>query len=109
MSKPTSPELPSTDSPTIACRLSPKQLAERRAQLIPGLLARAEQVSEMPNGLRLRFAHRPGLVPELAKVIEQEQDCCSFLRFHLTTEASAGPVTLDVSGPPGTAEMLRQL
>jgi hypothetical protein len=31
------------------------------------------------------------------------------LRFNLTTEPSAGPVTLDVSGPPGTAEMLRQL
>ncbi len=38
-----------------------------------------------------------------------EQDCCSFLRIRLTMEASEGPVTFDVTGPEGTADMLRKL
>ena len=93
----------------LSCSLTPEQLAVRRQELIPGLFKRAEQVNDIPSGIRFRFAAEPGLLTDLARVIEQEQDCCSFLRFELTTEPSAGPITLDVTGPPGTGEMLRKL
>ena len=63
----------------------------------------------MPNGLRLRFAAKPGLLAELARIIEQEQTCCSFLQFHIAVEAGNGPITFDVTGPSGTREMLRAL
>lgn len=96
-------------SSVFSCSLTPEQLGARRQELIPGLFKRAEQVSDIPNGLRFRFANEPGLLSALARVMEQEQDCCSFLRFELTTQPSAGPITFDVMGPPGTAEMLREL
>ena len=73
-----------------ACSLSPDQLRES-----PGAFARhfkrADDVSEMPNGLRLRFVAKPGLLAELACIIEQEQTCCGFLQFHLAIEAGKGP------------------
>ena len=31
------------------------------------------------------------------------------VRFELKTEAGAGPITFDVLGPEGTADMLRKL
>ena len=98
-------------TPTVgaACKLSPAELAARRQQLIPGLFERAEKVSDIPNGLRFHFICNPGLLADLARIMEQEQDCCSFLRIQLTMEASEGPVTFDVTGPAGTAEMLRKL
>jgi hypothetical protein len=92
-----------------ACSLSPAQLQERRQALIPGLLKRADQVTDLDDGLRLRLAYRDGLLGELARVIEQEQTCCSFLRFQLSVEASAGPIVFEVTGPPGTRQMLRSL
>ena len=92
-----------------ACSLSPDQLRERRRELLPGLLKRADDVSDLPNGLRLRFASRPGLLAELARIIEQEQTCCSFLQFRIEVEASGGPITFEVTGPSGTREMLRAL
>ena len=91
------------------CSLTPEQLQQRRQALIDGLLKRADQVTDLDNGLRLRFAYRNGLLAELARVIEQEHTCCSFLRFQLSVEASAGPITFEVSGPPGTRQMLRSL
>jgi hypothetical protein len=91
------------------CTLSPEELATRRQQLIPGLFKRAEQVSDIPGGLRFRFASHPGLVADLSRVMEQEQDCCSFLRFELTMEPNGGPVSFDVTGPAGTGDMLRKL
>jgi len=98
-----------SEHPPIACTLTPGELNSRRAQLIPGLIERAEQVSDLENGLRLRFASSPGLLADLAGIIDSERTCCSFLRFRVTAEPGTGPVTFDVTGPPGTREMLRSL
>ena len=93
-------------SPPLACTLSPEQLASRRKDLLPGLFAKADQVDDLPDGFRLRFGYRPGLLAELSHVIEQEKTCCGFLRFQVTVEPNDGPIAFDVTGPEGTREML---
>jgi hypothetical protein len=103
------PEAPPALSSEPTCTLTPDQLDAQREQLLPGLFKRAERVEDIPDGLRFRFASRPGLVAELAAIIEKERVCCSFLAFRLITEKSGGPITLEVSGPPGTAKMLSKL
>jgi hypothetical protein len=93
----------------VACTLTPEQMDSAREGLLPGLLARADRVTELENGLRASFATRPGLLAELAQMMEGERGCCRFLRFNLTAEPAAGAITLDVTGPPGTRELLRSL
>ena len=93
----------------VACSLSPQQLHKLRDGLLPGLFQRADKVTDIPNGFRLRFQPRAGLLAEMTRIIGQEQVCCSFLRFQLTIEPGSGPVTFEVSGPPGTREMLKAL
>ena len=95
--------------PPVACTLTAAELEARRQGLLPGLLQKAVDVSDLPNGLRLRFDSAPGLLLELARVMEMERDCCRFLSFDLKADPGAGPVTLEVTGPEGTAEMLRSL
>jgi hypothetical protein len=97
------------DSIPVACTLTPDQLRERRAELLPALFQRAETVTDLPNGFKLQFASGPNLLSELIGVIEQESVCCRFLRFQLSIEPAAGPVTLEVTGPSGTREVLRGL
>lgn len=89
--------------------MSPDELRQRRQELIPGLLERATEVVDVEDGLRLRFTSSPGLLMSLASVTEQEQSCCSFLRFRILVEPHAGDVELEVTGPAGTREMLRAL
>jgi hypothetical protein len=89
--------------------LSAAQLDAKRRQLLPPLFELAETIVEIPDGLRLTFAARPGWLPKCAAVIEQEQAAGSFLAFNLTVEAQQGAVTLDITGLPGTANMLRAL
>jgi hypothetical protein len=103
------PEAPPATSSELTCSLTPDQLDAQREQLLPGLFKKAERVEEITDGLRFMFAHKSGLVSELAAVIEKERVCCSFLSFRLITEKGEGPITLEVSGPAGTAEMLRKL
>jgi hypothetical protein len=91
------------------CTLSPEELKQRRQALIPGLIKQADQVTNLSNGLRLRFENKAGLLTDIARVIEQERDCCSFLHFQLAVEPSGGPITFEVTGPAGTRQMLRAL
>jgi hypothetical protein len=97
------------NSTPIACTLSRDELSQKREELLPGLLKRAEKVSNLSNGLRLHFTATPGLLADLTRVIEQERTCCKFLRFRIAVEPSDGPITFDVTGPPGTRDMLRSL
>jgi hypothetical protein len=90
------------------CSLSPAQLKAQREKLLPGLFKRAT-VTDLRNGLRLRFASKPGLLKGIAQIIEKEQVCCSFLRFNLTVEAGGGDIVFDITGPKGTRELLKAL
>jgi hypothetical protein len=95
--------------PPIACTLSAAELQERRAGLLPGLLARAVERVPVSNGYRWRFTAAKDLLSALAPVIEAERDCCRFLRFVVAAEPDGGPISLEVTGPPGTREFLDQL
>ncbi len=92
----------------LACTLTPQQLREGRGDLLPGLIERADEVTDLENGVRLAFAPRAGLLVELAGVMEREQTCCQFLSFRLDVEPKTA-VVLEVTGPDGTRELLRSL
>jgi len=64
-------------------------------------------MSDLPVTCTLNAAElterQSALLPGLVR------QCCQFLRFDLVVEAGLGPVTLTLSGPEGTADMLRSL
>ncbi len=97
------------DEIPVACTLSADDLAGRRDSLVAGILARAERVTELPEGLRVELASEPGLLADLARFVEQERACCRFLRFALTAEPDGGPIVVEVTGPPGTGAFLRSI
>jgi hypothetical protein len=96
-----------TDLP-IACTLTAAELKQRRAGLLPGLLARARERHPVSNGYRWLLSPADDL-SALIPVIETERRCCRFLRFVVSAEADGGPLSLEVTGPPGTREFLDQL
>jgi len=48
-------------------------------------------------------------VAEPAAVLEKERVCCPLLTFRLIAEKDEGSITLEVSGPLGSAARLRKL
>jgi hypothetical protein len=93
----------------MVCTLTPEQLSAQREGLLPGLMQRADERMPLERGYRMRFTPRPGLLEEIAEVVEQERGCCQFLKFQITVEPSNGPIYLEVTGPTGTREMLDAL
>ena len=90
----------------IACTLSPAALKARHDNLLDALLRRSTECSDLPNGLRLRFAPGGQILADVARAVDAERQCCRFLSFTITVDADGGPITLDLTGPPGTREFL---
>jgi hypothetical protein len=97
------PDLP------VACTLSPEALQARRENLLEALLQRARDRRDVPDGCRLVFAADEGVIGEIARAVDAERRCCRFLQFTITVAPGDGPITLDLTGPPGTREFLAAL
>jgi hypothetical protein len=93
----------------IACTLNADDRRQRRADLLAGLMARAVAADPVDGGMRFRFDASSEVLSELVRVIDAERHCCRFLRFELTVTPDLGPMSLEVSGPPGTAPFLSAL
>ena len=90
----------------MACSLDGRALSARQDELRAGILGSASSVQRLPDGWRWTFAGVPDLFARLAPVVDAERRCCRFLRITLTAAPDLGAVTLDVTGPGGTADFL---
>ncbi|HYT66560.1 MAG TPA: hypothetical protein VEL51_09095 [Vicinamibacterales bacterium] len=63
-------------------------------------------MERLPNGYRWRFRHEPDLFARLGPIIDGERHCCRFLRFAIAADQDRGSVTMEVTGPAGTADFL---
>lgn len=90
----------------IACTLGPAALKARQEDLLGGLLRRADQRLDLPDGYRIRFAAGEDVLANIVKVVEAERQCCRFLTFEVTVEPDGGPIWLAFTGPPGAKEFL---
>jgi len=92
----------------IVCTLSTPELRERRAGLLRRVRERLQEARPLASGdgYELRFPGDEETVAEVLELVRLESRCCAFLRFRVTLEPGGGAVTLEVSGPPGGAEIL---
>ena len=90
----------------VVCTLHPGELNARAIQLLPGVAAAATNRLSIGDGYRFEFAVTSDILSSILSMIDAERQCCQFLRFQLTVEPGGGPVTLDVTGPPGAQEFL---
>lgn len=91
----------------VVCTFTPVTVATRKANLLGGLASRADRREATADGLRLRFP--ADALPAVASTVDAERQCCRFLRFEITVEPDGRPVSLSLSGPPGTREFLSAL
>jgi hypothetical protein len=95
--------------PSIACSLDADALKARREGLLVELVQRAAERRELPDGLQLRFMADARILDDIAHVVNAERLCCRFLRFTISVQPHEGPITLDLTGPPGTREFIGAL
>ena len=89
----------------ITCSLPSEQQTRRLDELMNGLLARVNNVTELGNGYALAFSDNAQTREEIDAFVAFEQQCCEFMTYTVT-EKIAGQVRLELTGPEGTKEFL---
>lgn len=90
----------------IACSLTDSELQERRKEVLGRAKAAMIGMKETESGFLYQFSSSNERITALANLIALEHQCCPFLSFRLTVEPGETPVSLELSGPPGTKEFL---
>ena len=90
----------------VACTLSPAALRARREGLLAALLRAADGHDELPDGHRLCFPGTDEMLALVGRAVLSERQCCRFLQFAIVVTPDDGPITLELSGPPGTREFI---
>ena len=67
----------------IVCTLGPAALKTRREALLAGVVRRAAQRADLPDGYRIRFEPADALLSAIAEVVDAERQCCRFFTFEL--------------------------
>ncbi|HYL06799.1 MAG TPA: hypothetical protein VE075_12210 [Thermoanaerobaculia bacterium] len=96
------------DAPPIACTLTAPELRERRAGLLQRVRQRLTEARPLAGaaGYELRFPGDEATVADVLEMVRLESRCCAFLRFRVTLEPAGQAVAVEISGPPGGAEIL---
>jgi hypothetical protein len=90
----------------VACTLTEPEMARRRAGLFADLKRRRQEARWSPEGVVLRYGPEPDTLALLTEFIQLERRCCPFLHFRLTVGPGDNPAWLELTGPPGTRELL---
>ena len=93
----------------VACSLTDSELQARRKEVLSQAKAAMIGMKETERGFIYEFSSSSERIAALANLIALEHQCCPFLSFRLTVEPGEAPVSLELSGPPGTKEFLTAL
>lgn len=91
-------------TPTVACTLTPEQIADRTGELralTDGFLG-AEAVAD---GYTFRFEGADEVFEAVAAFVANERQCCPFADYALETTPPYDEARLTVTGPEGTKAM----
>mgnify|MGYP003384425766 CR=1 FL=1 len=87
--------------------LSEETAKEVREQILPIVLDLIKQVTETEDGYLFDFGRNDDALLVASQLIEVERKVNPFLRLHLVSESSAGPIKLEIDGPSGTKNFLQ--
>ena len=93
----------------IACYLTDSQLRRRRRDYLDKIPESVIDFEELDDGFSYRFPLGETTLQDLIAIIDLERKCCPFLNFKLILEAGNDFVSLELTGAPGTKEMIRSL
>ena len=97
------------DKLAIACALTSAELREREATLLAQFRSAIIKTEELQEGYAFCIPGDGERIRQVAELIVAERECCPFLVFEVSALPNMGPVTVRVSGPPGTKEFVSSL
>lgn len=107
--KAASSDEPATEAPAVACSLSSPEIRERLAKVRGELLPTVLEVVDLPDGYELVVPRSDDQLQKLAELVDLESRCCAFLDFSIRLRSGSKILSLVMTGPEGTREVLAEM
>lgn len=92
------------ESKPIVCKLTSKELQERKANVIALLKKEVIERKELPDGYSYKFKGDDRSIDNLVSFVKTERQCCGFFTFNISiTEDFA---FLELTGPDGAKDFV---
>ncbi len=91
------------------CQLGSAEMQERLGEIRGNFLVHVRGVEELENGYLYRFEKTTDGMRMLTEFIDFESRCCAFMGFDLSLQPGAQEVSLSLTGPAGTKELLESM
>jgi hypothetical protein len=93
----------------VACCLPDVESRKRVATLLARFESAVIATEELPDGYVFRVPGNKKWMGVVWEAIVAERECCPFLTFELTAQPNMGPVSVRVTGPAGTKDILKTI
>ncbi|MFZ6009086.1 MAG: hypothetical protein ACOYXT_01965 [Bacteroidota bacterium] len=92
----------------LSCKLTTPELQERKRTVIADLKKLVFGKVETETGFKYKFDGSDKVLDLLNNFIKTERLCCDFFVFTLTASSDANSTWLELSGPEGTKDFIKQ-
>ena len=91
----------------LCCVLTSPELQLRKVTVLGSLQRQIIERREQENGYAFRFEGSDAVLDELNEFIKTERACCPFFTFDLSVKSENSAVWLQLSGPDGVKDFIR--
>lgn len=95
------------NSAPVTCKLTTPELQQRKKTVIAELKGLLLERTETLKGVKYKFENSDKMIDLVANFIKTERMCCSFFDFNLFVSADNGFMWLELSGPEGTKQFIK--
>lgn len=88
----------------LACKLTSKEMQERKATVIAELKSLMLDKKELRNGYSYKFKGEDANLDRLVSFVKSERACCDFFDFSVSVKGEY--IYLDLTGPKGAKEFV---
>ena len=92
------------DKAAFSCKLTSKELQQRKAEVIGSLKEQVLERKELSNGYAYKFKSDDQTIDQLVSFIKAEKQCCSFFSFNLAIDEEA--TWLHLTGEEGVKDFI---
>jgi hypothetical protein len=93
----------------LTCKLTSKELQERRRTVLADLKRQMIKKNELENGFEYIFAGTDQIIDQLTTFIKTERQCCDFFDYDINISGDVkGQARLKISGPAGVKDFIEE-
>ncbi len=91
----------------LVCKLTSKEMQNRKQTVIDKLKNEMVEKKELEMGYAFKFNYNDSTIDELVSFIKTEKECCDFFTFNLSVGSEKNFAWLELTGPKGVKEFLK--